>query len=253
MTDADPVLVLGGGLAGVACAHKLGDEGIPVVLVDRNDYHQFQPLLYQVATSQLPAEDIARPHQSIFRDYPSVQVVTAHVDSVSLGDRTLSLADGRTLTGSYVVMAAGARPNFFGIPGADEHAYPLYSVADAERLRLHLQEQVQAASSGSASSEGDGTLDVVVVGGGPTGVDDRRPGRADDRLGEDGRDAAPRARHPGRPRRRAARRLRGEGASLLPQEADAKKAIASRSCTRVMARKSRIWTRKLSTASANTT
>ena len=68
------VLVLGGGLAGVACAHTLGDEGVDVVLVDRNDYHQFQPLLYQVATSQLPAEDIARPHRTIFREYPSVEV-----------------------------------------------------------------------------------------------------------------------------------------------------------------------------------
>jgi len=163
------VVVLGGGLAGVACAHKLGDEGVDVVLVDRNDYHQFQPLLYQVATSQLPAEDIARPHRTIFQDYPSVEVVTAHVEEVSLADHTLRLADGRTLTGSHVVMAAGARPNFFGVPGADEHAFPLYSVADAERLRLHLQEQVRAASSGSV--EGDGTLDVVVVGGGPTGVE----------------------------------------------------------------------------------
>ena len=71
------VVVLGGGLAGVACAHKLGDEGVDVVLVDRNDYHQFQPLLYQVATSQLPAEDIARPHQTIFREFPTVQVRTA--------------------------------------------------------------------------------------------------------------------------------------------------------------------------------
>ena len=69
---ADRVLVLGGGLAGVACAQKLGDEGIDVVLVDRNDYHQFQPLLYQVASSQLPAEDIARPHRTIFADYPTV-------------------------------------------------------------------------------------------------------------------------------------------------------------------------------------
>jgi NADH dehydrogenase len=163
------VVVLGGGLAGVACAHKLGDEGVDVMLVDRNDYHQFQPLLYQVATSQLPAEDIARPHRTIFRDYPSVEVVTAHVEEVSLADHTLRLADGRTLTGSHVVMAAGARPNFFGVPGADEHAFPLYSVADAERLRLHLQEQVRAASSGSLA--GDGTLDVVVVGGGPTGVE----------------------------------------------------------------------------------
>ena len=59
------VLILGGGLAGVACAHKLGDEGVPVTLVDRNDYHQFQPLLYQVASSQLPAEEDARPHRTI--------------------------------------------------------------------------------------------------------------------------------------------------------------------------------------------
>ena len=163
------VVVLGGGLAGVACAHKLGDEGIEVVLVDRNDYHQFQPLLYQVATSQLPAEDIARPHRTIFREYPSVEVVTAQVEEVSLADRTLRLADGRTFTGSHLVMAAGARPNFFGVPGAAEHAFPLYSVADAERLRLHLQEQVRAARSGAAEDEG--TLDVVVVGGGPTGVE----------------------------------------------------------------------------------
>jgi NADH:ubiquinone reductase (H+-translocating) len=139
------------------------------VLVDRNGYHQFQPLLYQVATSQLPAEDIARPHSTIFRDYPTVETVTADVTDVSLADRTLRLSDGRTLTGSHVVMAAGARPNFFHVPGAAEHAFPLYSVADAERLRLHLQEQLQAASSGAA--EQDGTLDVVVVGGGPTGVE----------------------------------------------------------------------------------
>ncbi len=163
------VVVLGGGLAGVACAHKLGDEGIEVVLVDRNDYHQFQPLLYQVATSQLPAQDIARPHRAIFSEYPSVEVVTAQVEEVSLADRTLRLADGRTFTGSHLVMAAGARPNFFGVPGAAEHAFPLYSVADAERLRLHLQEQVRAARSGAAEDEG--TLDVVVVGAGPTGVE----------------------------------------------------------------------------------
>jgi NADH:quinone reductase (non-electrogenic) len=64
---AERVLILGGGLAGVACARELGDDGIDVTLVDRNDYHQFQPLLYQVASSQLPAEDIARPHRTIFQ------------------------------------------------------------------------------------------------------------------------------------------------------------------------------------------
>ena len=167
---ADRVLVLGGGPAGVACAQKLGDEGIDVVLVDRNDYHQFQPLLYQVASSQLPAEDIARPHRVIFADYPSVTLVTAHVSAVTLSPPSVVLSDGRTLTGSYLVMAAGAQPNFFGVPGAAEHAFPLYSVADAERLRIHLQHLLQEAMAGRGSPE-PGALDVVVVGGGPTGVE----------------------------------------------------------------------------------
>jgi NADH:ubiquinone reductase (H+-translocating) len=166
---ADKVLVLGGGLAGVGCALKLGDEGAAVTLVDRNDYHQFQPLLYQVATSQLPAEDIARPHRVIFERYPTVEVLTADVAAVDLSKRTVELADGQILTGSHLVMAAGARPNFFGVPGADEHAFPLYSVADAERLRRHLQQQIQDAASSPGTVEG--RLDVVVVGGGPTGVE----------------------------------------------------------------------------------
>jgi NADH:quinone reductase (non-electrogenic) len=164
------VLVLGGGLAGVACALQLGDDGVEVTLVDRNDYHQFQPLLYQVASSQLPAEDIARPHRTIFKEYPSVDVVTAQVTAADLSTRSLTLADGKTLQGSHLVMAAGARPNFFGVPGAAEHAFPLYSVADAERLRLHLQGLLQAAVDDPRSRE-PGSIDVVVVGGGPTGVE----------------------------------------------------------------------------------
>jgi len=167
---ADNVLILGGGLAGVACAHKLGDEGIDVTLVDRNNYHQFQPLLYQVASSQLPAEDIARPHRTIFKDYPTVTIVTANVVAANLAERSLVLSDGRTLAGSYLVMAAGARPNFFGVPGAEEYAFPLYSVADAERLRRHLQQLLEDAMSAEAQRE-PGMLDVVVVGGGPTGVE----------------------------------------------------------------------------------
>jgi NADH dehydrogenase len=164
------ILVLGGGLAGVACALELADEGVEATLVDRNDYHQFQPLLYQVASSQLPAEDIARPHRTIFKEHSSIDVVTAHVTDVDLSARTLTLADGSMLQGSHLVMAAGAQPNFFGIPGAAEHAFPLYSVADAERLRLHLQELLRAAIDDPESRE-PGSIDVVVVGGGPTGVE----------------------------------------------------------------------------------
>jgi len=166
--DSQNVVVLGGGLAGVACAHRLGDEGIGVTLVDRNDYHQFQPLLYQVATSQLPAEDIARPHRVIFRAHPTVEVRTAHVAEVDAAKLLLTLSDGTTVSGSHLVIAAGAQPEYFGVPGAAEHAFPLYSVSDAERLRLHLQNLVRAVSD---SDLDDAALDVVVVGGGPTGVE----------------------------------------------------------------------------------
>ncbi|WP_426594953.1 NAD(P)/FAD-dependent oxidoreductase [Cellulomonas sp. McL0617] len=169
MTVTTDVLVLGGGMAGVAAAQTLGEAGVRTTLVDRADYHQFQPLLYQVATSQLPAEDVARPLRTIFESVPSVDVVVQAVSSASLADRTLVLADGRSLSAAHVVVAAGARPNFFGVPGAVEHAFPLYSVADAERLRGHHRALVDDA--GAHGVGGPGSRDVVVVGGGPTGVE----------------------------------------------------------------------------------
>src|SRR3954465_7801946 len=125
---SDDIVILGGGLAGVACAHRLGDEGVAVTLIDRNNFLQFQPLLYQVASSQLPAEDVARPHRTIFKKFPTVEVVTAEVTSVDLAKRELVLSDGSIFSAPYLVIAAGSRPNFFGIPGANEHAFPLYSV-----------------------------------------------------------------------------------------------------------------------------
>ena len=158
------VVILGGGLAGVACARVLGLESVSVTLVDRNDYNQFQPLLYQVATSQLPAEDVARPLRAIVADLPTVDVVVADVESARLSDRALILRDGRTLSGDQLVIAAGARPNFFGTPGAAEHSFPLYSVADAERLRLRIQARLEHPDE-------EGALDMVVVGAGPTGVE----------------------------------------------------------------------------------
>ena len=166
---AERALVLGGGLAGVACAQQLARDGIDVTLVDRNDYHQFQPLLYQVATSQLPAEDVARPHRTIFKESPTVEVLTAGVESVDLPSRSLTLAGGRTLSGSHVVLAAGAQPNFFGVAGAAEHAFPLYSVADAVRLRLRVQAVLQEPPVDGGG--GSGSRNVVVVGAGPTGVE----------------------------------------------------------------------------------
>ncbi|MBO9554231.1 NAD(P)/FAD-dependent oxidoreductase [Cellulomonas sp.] len=161
-------LVLGGGLAGVAAAQTLGAAGVTTTLVDRADYHQFQPLLYQVATSQLPAEDVARPLRTIFASAPGVEVLVQDVVAASFADRSLTLDDGRTLTADHLVVAAGGSPNFFGIPGAAEHTFPLYSVADAERLRRHHRALVTEAAGAPVEP---GALDIVVVGGGPTGVE----------------------------------------------------------------------------------
>ena len=84
------VVVVGGGMAGVACAMELGDKGIEVLLIDRNDYLQFQPLLYQVASSQLPAEDVARPLSEVFADHPTVTVVRSPVTAIDFGARRVT-------------------------------------------------------------------------------------------------------------------------------------------------------------------
>ncbi|NWL26426.1 NADH dehydrogenase FAD-containing subunit [Paenarthrobacter ureafaciens] len=165
MDDSYQVIVVGGGFAGVAAAKELGRKGVRVLLIDSNNYHQFQPLLYQVATSQIGVSAIARPLRSVFRRYKSVKVLTAKVSSVDTARKTVTTTDGRTLRGQILVLAVGAVPNFFNTPGAEEHAYPLYSVTDATKLGTGLTRLLDQAD------RNDGMVDVVVVGGGPTGVE----------------------------------------------------------------------------------
>ncbi|MDP9997951.1 NAD(P)/FAD-dependent oxidoreductase [Pseudarthrobacter sulfonivorans] len=166
MEDTYQVIVVGAGFAGKTVAKELGRKGIPVLLIDANNYHQFQPLLYQVATSQIGVSAIARPLRSIFRRMGKVRVLTADVASVDAANRTVTTADGETHRAQILVIAPGAVPNFFNTPGAEEHAYPLYSVTDATRLGAKLTHLLD-----EADREPGGSVDVVVVGGGPTGVE----------------------------------------------------------------------------------
>ena len=161
------VVVVGGGMAGVACAAELGRHGAQVVLFDRNDYLQFQPLLYQVASAQLPAEDVARPLAAVFAGVASVSVSQTEVTGVDPAARSISTADGE-VQADHLVLAAGSQPNFFAVPGAAAHSFPLYSVVDAERLRLHLRDELRTGDSPATAAP---ALTVVVVGGGPTGVE----------------------------------------------------------------------------------
>jgi NADH:ubiquinone reductase (H+-translocating) len=168
--SAPSVVIVGGGFAGVGCAKELAKHDITVTVLDRNNYHQFQPLLYQVATAELATTDIARPLRAIFRKDPTVAVKQLTVTDVDPDTRTVTTADGQTFTGDYLVFAAGSRPNFFHTPGAEQHALPLYTVEDAKALRTRLLEVFEAADSQPARIE-QGALNIVIVGAGPTGVE----------------------------------------------------------------------------------
>ena len=112
------VVVVGGGFAGVACARKLAaSKDLHVTLIDKNDYHQFQPLLYQVATSMLAAHDIAYPLRKIAAEYEDFDTKRAEVVAIDPIARTVTTRRGETYSGDYIVLAAGSQPNFFGTPG----------------------------------------------------------------------------------------------------------------------------------------
>jgi NADH dehydrogenase len=166
------VVIVGGGFAGVGCAKRLSkhERDVRVTLLDRNNYHQFQPLLYQVATSQLASSDIAYSLRKLFADASNVDVKLAEVASVDPQARTATTVDGDTFAGDVLVIAAGSRPNFFRTPGAEEHAFPLYSLDDAERLRSRIIALFEEAAR-DPSLVDQGALNFVVVGGGPTGVE----------------------------------------------------------------------------------
>ena len=165
------VVIVGGGFAGLGCAQELADhEDISITLIDRNNYHQFQPLLYQVATSQLAGTDIAHSLRDVFADQSNVDIKLAEVSAVDATTRTVTATDGQQWTGDVLVLAAGSQANFFHTPGAAENSFPLYSLDNATRLRsriLGLFEQVDR----DPSLVDRGALNLVVVGGGPTGVE----------------------------------------------------------------------------------
>jgi NADH dehydrogenase len=164
------VLIVGAGFGGLGCAKELAKHrDVRVTLIDRHNYHQFQPLLYQVATSQLAPSDIAIDVRKEFRKDPNVDLKMAEVTAVDPGAGSVTVDDGQTISADYLVLACGSQPNFFHTPGA-EHAFPLYSLDDAERLRSRILALFEDADRNPALVD-RGALNFVIVGGGPTGVE----------------------------------------------------------------------------------
>lgn len=160
------VVVVGAGFAGLSAARELARGGAVVALVDPRPYTTFQPLLYQVATAGINAGDVAYPLRTFAGKYPRVRVRTAGLSNLHLDDKRVELADGTAIDYDYLVLATGVTTNWFGIEGAQEHAMPMYSVRDAVKLRERMQRSLGETAEGKRPS-----THVVIVGGGPTGIE----------------------------------------------------------------------------------
>lgn len=164
------VVIVGGGFAGLNCARRLAsDSRFRITLIDKNNYQQFQPLLYQVATGILSPENAAFNLRDVFVHHKNVEVKMSEIVSVDLTARSVKGKGGDIYRGDFLVLAAGTVANFFGIPGADRYAFPMYSLEDAERLRSRILELFEAAEVKSGARRSD--LHFLVVGAGPTGVE----------------------------------------------------------------------------------
>src|SRR5215468_2020424 len=165
------VVIVGGGFAGLSCARELARcQDLRITLIDKNNYQQFQPLLYQVATGMLAPSNIASNLRNCFREHSNVDVKMAEVVSVDLKTRTVITREGQQYRGDFLVLAAGSRANFFGTPGAEHASYPLYSLRDAEVLRSRILAVLEAADRDPSLVE-KGALNFVIVGAGPTGAE----------------------------------------------------------------------------------
>lgn len=165
------VVVVGAGFGGLETARALGDTPFDVVIVDRENYHAFLPLLYQVAVSGLSAQDVTHPVRSIVRRLPNVRFRMAEVTGLDPAGRAVLTADGERIHYDALVIAAGSRTEYFGNEGAAALAFPLHHVEDAMALRNHVLLCLERAAQTDDPAEREALLGFVVVGGGPTGVE----------------------------------------------------------------------------------
>src|SRR4030095_6044629 len=170
MSKYPHVVIVGAGFGGLGVAEQLAHVPVEVTLIDRHNYHTFHPLLEQVATSLLNAEDVGAPVRSMFRHQENVNFRLGTVTGIDVPGRKIQVDDGDQITFDYLVLAGGATVNYFGTPGAAENAFPLYTLMNAVKLRNQVMQRFEAADRDPAIVN-DGALTFVIVGAGPTGVE----------------------------------------------------------------------------------
>ncbi|MEM8603043.1 MAG: NAD(P)/FAD-dependent oxidoreductase [Cyanobacteria bacterium P01_H01_bin.121] len=163
-------LVIGAGFGGMQAAQSLAHSGAEVLLIDRQNYNTFVPLLYQVAAAQLAPEAIAYPLRTVVRRAPHTRFLRADVQHVDFEQQVVA-TDRGALTYDYLVIATGSQTQYLGVPGAAEYGFPLRTLDQAIALRNHLLQRLEAASQETDPVRRQQLLTVVIVGGGPTGVE----------------------------------------------------------------------------------
>jgi len=165
------VVVLGGGFAGINAAMALAKLPVDVTLVDRKNYHTFQPLLYQVALAVLSPADIAQPIRSILRDHPNIEVLMDEAVGFDLEQRHVHLKTGAVLVYDYLILATGSTHSYFGHDGWAKLAPGLKTIEDATEIRRRVLLAFELAERQMLEKGSHPPLNFVVVGGGPTGVE----------------------------------------------------------------------------------
>ena len=169
-SDRPRVVIVGAGFGGLAAVRHLAKTPVRITVVDRNNYHSFLALVYQVAAAEVESTDIAYPVRSILRRKRNIEFVLAEVQGVDLDNKVL-LTDGEPIPYDYLILSPGSAPNTFGVAGAKEHAFPLTSVPHALNLRNQILRCFEAAVHEPDPERRQAALTFVVVGGGPTGVE----------------------------------------------------------------------------------
>jgi len=170
MSETQRVVIIGGGFGGLYAAKALAKAPVRITLVDRRNYHLFQPLLYQVATAALNPSDIAAPIRAVLRKQKNVSVIMGDATGIDLDRKLVRLADGE-LTYDILIIATGATHSYFGHPEWEENAPGLKTIEDALEIRRRVLRAFEAAERETDSARQQAWLNFVVVGGGPTGVE----------------------------------------------------------------------------------
>lgn len=164
------VVILGAGFGGVGALKKLRDADVRITLLNNHDFQTFQPLLYQVATAELAPTEVAFPVRDFLHGHPNITFHQTTVQAVDLARKQVAAEGIAPLEYDYLILGLGAVVNYFNTPGAEQYAFPMYTMSDAIRLRRHILETFEAVDKNPALLD-DGELTFGIVGGGPTGVE----------------------------------------------------------------------------------